>query len=129
VNKTLRILALVATLLSLPALADANDSKTFMVTLSTAETVTIDTGTASLTVNYNSSSTCSTASLFCAWYPTVIYSTNYATNRQLVATPTVTARSSRWSWKSRAPTLTPMFPPGVQAPNPVTGETTLAGPR
>lgn len=89
-NKTLRILALVATLMSIPALADANDSKNFVVTVSGAESVTIDTGTASLTVIYNSSTTCSTSSLFCAWYPSIAYSTNYGTNRQLVATATVT---------------------------------------
>ena len=40
-NKTLRILALVATLLSLPALADASDTKTFTVTVTGAESVTI----------------------------------------------------------------------------------------
>jgi hypothetical protein len=89
VNKTLRILALVATLLSLPALADASDTKTFTVTVSGLESVTIDTGTAPLTVSYSDSTYCSAADRFCAWYPTIIYSTNYATNRQLVATATV----------------------------------------
>jgi hypothetical protein len=89
VNKTLRILALVATLLSLPALADASDTKTFTVTVSGVESVTIDTGSASLTVSYSDTTYCSAADRFCAWYPTIIYSTNYATNRQLVATATV----------------------------------------
>jgi len=95
VNKTLRILALVAMLLSLPALADASDSKTFTVTVSGAESVTIDTGGADLTATYDpnpggsSSSNCSVVDRFCAWYPTIIYSTNYTTNRQLVATATV----------------------------------------
>jgi len=90
VNKTLRILAFVAMLLSLPALADASDSKTFTVTVSGLESVTIDTGTAPLTVNYYSDTTyCSAVDRFCAWYPTIIYSTNYTTNRQLVATATV----------------------------------------
>ncbi len=90
VNKTLRILALVATLLSLPALADASDTKTFTVTVSGVESVTIDTGGALLTVDYNNSGgICSPTDRFCAWYPTIIYSTNYATNRQLVATATV----------------------------------------
>ena len=94
-NKTLRILALVATLLSLPALADASDQKTFTVTVTGAESVTIDTGGADLTATYDpnpggsSSSNCSVVDRFCAWYPTIIYSTNYATNRQLVATATV----------------------------------------
>jgi len=89
VNKTLRILALVATLLSLPALADASDTKTFTVTVSGVESVTIDTGTAPLTVSYSDSTYCSAVDRFCAWYPTIIYSTNYTTNRQLVATATV----------------------------------------
>jgi hypothetical protein len=95
VNKTLRILALAATLLSLPALADVDDTKTFTVTVTGAESVTIDTGTASLTATYDpnpdgsSSSNCSVVDRFCAWYPTILYSTNYATNRQLVATATV----------------------------------------
>ncbi|MDT7909908.1 MAG: hypothetical protein RQ912_08245 [Thermus sp.] len=89
VNKTLRILALVATLLSLPALADASDTKTFTVTVTGAESVTIDTGTAPLTVSYSDTTYCSAVDRFCAWYPTIIYSTNYATNRQLVATATV----------------------------------------
>ncbi len=94
-NKTLRILALVATLLSLPALADASDTKTFTITVTGAESVTIDTGTADLTATYDpnpggsSSANCSVVDRFCAWYPTIIYSTNYATNRQLVATATV----------------------------------------
>jgi len=89
VNKTLRILALVATLLSLPALADASDTKTFTVTVTGVESVTIDTGTAPLTVDYSDTTYCSAVDRFCAWYPTIIYSTNYATNRQLVATATV----------------------------------------
>jgi hypothetical protein len=89
VNKTLRILALVATLLSLPALADADDQKTFTVTVSGTESVTIDTGTAPLTVSYSDTTYCSAVDRFCAWHPTIIYSTNYATNRQLVATATV----------------------------------------
>jgi hypothetical protein len=89
VNKTLRILALVATLLSLPALADASDQKTFTVTVSGVESVTIDTGTASLSVSYSDTTYCSAVDRFCAWYPTIIYSTNYTTNRQLVATATV----------------------------------------
>ncbi len=88
-NKTLRILALVATLLSLPALADASDTKTFTVTVTGVESVTIDTGTAPLTVSYSDTTYCSAVDRFCAWYPTIIYSTNYATNRQLVATATV----------------------------------------
>ena len=88
-NKTLRILALVATLLSLPALADASDTKTFTVTVSGTESVTIDTGAAPLTVSYSDTTYCSAVDRFCAWYPTIIYSTNYATNRQLVATATV----------------------------------------
>jgi hypothetical protein len=90
-NKTLRILALVATLLSLPALADASDQKTFTVTVVGAESVTFDTGAAPLTVSYSNSTYCSAVDRFCAWYPTIIYSTNYATNRQLVATATVSA--------------------------------------
>ncbi|RTH07696.1 hypothetical protein CSW47_01225 [Thermus scotoductus] len=32
---------------------------------------------------------CSAVDRFCAWYPTIIYSTNYTTNRQLVARATV----------------------------------------
>ena len=88
-NKTLRILALVATLLSLPALADASDTKTFTVTVTGTESVTIDTGPAPLTVSYSDTTYCSAVDRFCAWYPTIIYSTNYATNRQLVATATV----------------------------------------
>ncbi len=89
-NKTLRILALVATLLSLPALADASDTKTFTITVTGVESVTIDTGSAPLTVDYYSDTAhCSAVDRFCAWYPTIIYSTNYATNRQLVATATV----------------------------------------
>jgi len=96
VNKTLRILALAATLLSLPALAGASDTKTFTVTVSGAESVEINTGTAPLTATYDpnpdgsSSDNCSVVDRFCAWYPTIIYSTNYLTNRQLVATATVT---------------------------------------
>jgi hypothetical protein len=89
VNKTLRILALVAMLLSLPALADASDQKTFTVTVSGVESVTIDTGAAPLTVSYSDTTYCSAVDRFCAWYPTIIYSTNYTTNRQLVATATV----------------------------------------
>jgi len=89
VNKTLRILALVAMLLSLPALADADDTKTFTVTVTGTESVTIDTGAAPLTVSYSDTTYCSAVDRFCAWYPTIIYSTNYATNRQLVATATV----------------------------------------
>jgi hypothetical protein len=88
-NKTLRILALVATLLSLPALADASGTETFTVTVTGTESVTIDTGTAPLTVSYSDTTYCSAVDRFCAWYPTIIYSTNYTTNRQLVAKATV----------------------------------------
>ncbi|WP_347241163.1 hypothetical protein [Thermus sp.] len=80
------LLALAGLLAGL-ALADASDTKTFTVTVTGSESVTIDTGTASLTVDY-SSSTCSTVDRFCAWYPTIIYETNYATNRKLVASAT-----------------------------------------
>ncbi len=73
------------------ALADATDSKTFTVTVSGTESVQIDTGTAPLTVDYSNTTYCSSADRFCAWYPTVIYSTNYATNRKLVASATTTS--------------------------------------
>lgn len=70
------------------ALADASDSKTFTVTVAGMESVQIDTGNNPLTVDY-SSNACSQVDRFCAWYPTIIYSTNYTTNRKLVASATV----------------------------------------
>ena len=33
---------------------------------------------------------CSAVDRFCAWYPTIIYETNYTTNRKLVASASVT---------------------------------------
>lgn len=89
-RKVLRLLALVLASLGL-ALADANDSKTFTVTVAATESVTIDTGAASLSVDYSDTTYCSAADRFCAWYPTVIYSTNYTTNRKLVASATTTS--------------------------------------
>ncbi len=89
-KRLLRLLTLVGAALGL-ALADASDSKTFTVTVSGTESVQIDTGTASLTVDYSNSTYCSAVDRFCAWYPTVIYSTNYATNRKLVASATTTS--------------------------------------
>uniref|UniRef100_A0A7V4AKZ8 Uncharacterized protein n=1 Tax=Thermus tengchongensis TaxID=1214928 RepID=A0A7V4AKZ8_9DEIN len=80
-----RILSAAALLLAGLALADAQDSKTFTVTVSGVESVQIDTGNVPLTVDYATSSQCSVVDRFCAWYPTIIYSTNYTTNRKLVA--------------------------------------------
>ncbi|MFN4073360.1 MAG: hypothetical protein ACK4G4_08115 [Thermus sp.] len=39
-------------------------------------------------MDFGSSDRCSVVDRFCAWYPTVIYSTNYTTNRKLVANAT-----------------------------------------
>lgn len=72
------------------ALADASGTRSFTVTVQGEESVIIDTGNAPLSVIYNTSSTCSVADRFCAWYPTILYSTNYATNRKLVASATTT---------------------------------------
>ncbi|MCS6869776.1 hypothetical protein, partial [Thermus sp.] len=84
-----KVMVLAALLLSGPALADASDSETFTVTVSGVESVNIDLGTTPTTVDYhNSGGRCSTSDRFCAWYPTVLYSTNYATNRKLVAKAT-----------------------------------------
>jgi len=89
-KRLLRLLTLVGAALGL-ALADATDSKTFTVTVSGTESVQIDTGGAPLTVDYSNTTYCSAVDRFCAWYPTVIYSTNYATNRKLVASATTTS--------------------------------------
>ena len=80
-----RILSAAALLLAGLALADAQDSKTFTVTVNIEESVQIDTGAAPLTVDYLHSSQCSVAQSYCSWSPTIIYTTTYATNRKLVA--------------------------------------------
>ncbi|MGC8967955.1 MAG: hypothetical protein ACP5JV_06480 [Thermus sp.] len=82
-----KALLALASLLAGLALADASATKTFTVTVTGSESVTIDIDPAILTVDY-SSSTCSAVDRFCAWYPTIIYETNYATNRKLVASAT-----------------------------------------
>ncbi len=85
---TMQLLVLTASLWGL-ALADASDSKTFTVTVPGTEWVSIDTGSASLSVDY--SKYCSAAGLSCTWYSTITYSTNYTTNRKLVASATTTS--------------------------------------
>lgn len=71
------------------ALAQASDTQDFTVNVSGAESVTIDVGSALTTVNYNTDTTyCSPVDRFCNWYPTIIYDTNYTTNRKLVASAT-----------------------------------------
>lgn len=89
-NKALRLLVATAAVLMGLALANASDSETYTVTVSGVESVKIDTPNEpnSLTVDYyNSGGQCSTVASdrFCAWYPTISYSTNYTTNRKLVA--------------------------------------------
>jgi type 1 fimbria pilin len=88
-NKALRLLMATAAVLMGLALANASDSETYTVTVSGVESVRIDTPGEpnSLTVDYYTSNQCSTVASdrFCAWYPTISYSTNYTTNRKLVA--------------------------------------------
>jgi hypothetical protein len=86
-KRLLQLLTLVGAALGL-ALANASDDETFTVTVSGTESVQIDTGGAPLTVDYSNTTYCSAVDRFCAWYPTVIYSTNYGTNRKLVARAT-----------------------------------------
>ncbi|MFN3369585.1 MAG: hypothetical protein ACK4ZX_09365, partial [Thermus sp.] len=83
-----RLSVLAVALLGL-ALGNANDSEIFTITVQGVESVNIDLGTASNTVDFHSSGgQCSVGDNFCAWYPFVIYSTNYSTNRKLVANAT-----------------------------------------
>lgn len=88
-NKALRLLMATAAVLMGLALANASDSETYTVTVSGVESVRIDTPGEpnSLIVDYYTSKECSTVASgrFCAWSPTISYSTNYTTNRKLVA--------------------------------------------
>lgn len=90
-GKPWTVLALAALLLGGPALANASDSETFTVTVSGVESVDIQVPSSTTVDYHNSGGICSPVDRFCAWYPTVLYSTNYTTNRKLVARATTSS--------------------------------------
>lgn len=80
-------LFLIAFLLSI-ALANASDSQTFQIIVTASESINIDIGNAPMTRQYFSDNDCNTNARHCNWYPWISYSTNYITNRKIVAKAT-----------------------------------------
>ena len=92
------VIGLLGMLLSTLALASASASQTFQITVDGLESVSIDLGQTSPQVDYyNSNGLCSVTDRFCAWYPTILYSTNYASDRKLVAKATITNPNSSYT--------------------------------
>ncbi|WP_105318170.1 hypothetical protein [Thermus tenuipuniceus] len=106
-RKITAVLWALALALAGAALADASDSKTFTVTVTAVESVQI---VASLTeIDFDNTTTadgyrvCANGARnqqgvwikpFCGVYPTINYSTNYSSNRQLLAKATVSGASA-----------------------------------